>query len=514
MRSLSHSYYSNKSRKMHDRLKARLSRLDDEGFVRLVWAVDGLQSGREAAVARVFPYPSLLAVTDLSDPSFIPKYLLETLVNELLFHPKTALQDGSEASGNPGDFGCLDEAYSELRKLEDAEFMLQEGGLHEKLARIGNRQFYWQRLRFWPDLIRSLVLCDGPHTKSYFHEQAGITIQQFVLAGWGIYTLLKSEQFLAPKCELQALGLSQADFDRALQRIALPIEAARAKATQIRDPLALTAHRRSVLREKPCIIFGGGQRIRAPLPELIMSRCTEGLYFDVVSAGGQVTQEIGERFQKYCLDLLRSQLGEAEWRGSQRYGTKNNTKETPDIRMFGDGRCQLVFECKAKRKSFAAQFGSSGQVELTPGLDELAYGIFQIWRYFSHARLRLIEDEIDGNVFGLILTLDPWLLMSRHYLPTLLERANRFAEENGGITQEDRRPVGFLSVADLEAVLSSASVQSFLDAGRLAADPERVGWHFPSLHREVANAAGVRRDYPFKGRVADFLPWWNLITDP
>src|SRR3546814_8050672 len=67
-----------------------------------------------------------------------------------------------------------------------------------------------------------------------------------------------------------------------------------------------TAYRPSILRDFPIIAFGEkGERLRAPIPELIMYRYTSGLYLDVVQGGSAVWTDIGTRFERYVLEYLQ-----------------------------------------------------------------------------------------------------------------------------------------------------------------------------------------------------------------
>src|SRR3546814_5906992 len=84
-----------------------------------------------------------------------------------------------------------------------------------------------------------------------------------------------------------------------------------------------TAYRPSILRDFPIIAFGEkGERLRAPIPELIMYRYTSGLYLDVVQGGSAVWTDIGTRFERYVLEYLQAMMSPYEVIGEQVYGPK------------------------------------------------------------------------------------------------------------------------------------------------------------------------------------------------
>ena len=98
-----------------------------------------------------------------------------------------------------------------------------------------------------------------------------------------------------------------------------------------------TAYSPSLLRDFPIIAFGDqGERLRAPIPELIMYRCTSGLYLDVVQGGSAVWSEIGRRFETYVLEYLQAMMAPYRVSGEAEYGLKKARHRTPDVLISGD----------------------------------------------------------------------------------------------------------------------------------------------------------------------------------
>src|SRR3546814_12301857 len=86
----------------------------------------------------------------------------------------------------------------------------------------------------------------------------------------------------------------------------MPHVVSRNLAARMRKGHRHTAYRPSILRDFPIIAFGEkGERLRAPIPELIMYRYTSGLYLDVVQGGSAVWTDIGPRFERCVLEYLK-----------------------------------------------------------------------------------------------------------------------------------------------------------------------------------------------------------------
>ena len=84
-------------------------------------------------------------------------------------------------------------------------------------------------------------------------------------------------------------------------------------------------------------------------------------------------------------------------------------------------------ECKATKLTFPAQFADDPIAEAKIGYDEIAKGVFQLWRYFSHARRGIVStDAVRADAYGMVLTLDTWLVMSRELQEQVLGTAAIF----------------------------------------------------------------------------------------
>ena len=102
--------------------------------------------------------------------------------------------------------------------------------------------------------------------------------------------------------------------------------------------------------------------------------------------------------------------------------------------------------------------------------------------------------------------------MSAELQRQLVELAReRAAKRYPEITSADQRPVVFCSIEELEQTLAGADEAQFLTDLKLAAEDRYVGWLLPNVHRDATGEGGAVRPYPFAGRLAEVLPWWNDV---
>lgn len=503
------------------RLKKQLARTDDEGFAILCWAIDGLQSGippRIAAARRLIEHSQEAIVDHVTAPHFVHKWLMETLFNELLLVRKVKQTGKGLRMLNHRNFNGIVPVGNTLKDMENAEYgwKCEPENVLREMARIIHRQYEWQKSTFnQVDLARALELYSGPLTLQYFEQRRGVPLSKFIFSGFTAYAILAtSPGFTFPK-SAPDLGLTEAEFQTAIYAMSLTLDEARTEAAALRNGDGnLTAYRKSVLRLHPLIRFGEPARVRAPLIELVWSRVTNGIFYDVVPAGGQVRNEIANRFETYCADLLTHAFPEVTWQREEEY-RHQGPKRTPDIRAVVGGVSQIVIECKAHRMDIAARFGEDPMAEAPRGFEEVANGIRQIWRYISHARQGFIPDAaVNDDTIGVVLTLDPWIRMAGGRYEALIARANEMADAEGGIAAEDRRNVSIVSVEDFEGLCRKATFDSMRSIFQTVASKDFAGYIVLSLHNERhPDVLAEPREYPFFGRIGDHLPWWQQIED-
>lgn len=497
------------------KLRKLLSRADDESFFQLIWAVNALQTDRVSVARRFIRFPPAAATSDLSAQYAIHAWELETLANEVLIIPKAGESAGRNRFVNCSLFGAAVAATNLLRGQEDAEagLFLRRYPVLTELHRIGQRIFPWQRGYFnLPQFYRSAFIYGQARCAEYFHATAGLTFDQFALVGFGLYGYLNDNAFFR-NFSMEEVGISADAMKGALKLLCVSVEDAKKEAGRLRQAVS-DRHRRlpiayqpSLLRKFPLVSFEG--RLRSPLPELVLLRVTAGLFYDLVGGGGDLRNEAGNRFEEYCHRLLSAMLPKLQVSRSHRYKLQSNLIESPDLSISKDGVISLVLECKSTKLSFGAQFANDPIGEASAGYDELAKGIFQIWRYISHIRRGILTADVSPAACGAILTPDTWLVLSRELRDDLLERANELAKKDAEILAVDRRKIVFCAVQELEGLLMISDEDRFLGAIAAATEDRFIGWQLPNVHREIGNDLEAVKPYPFE--LGEVLPSWEKV---
>jgi hypothetical protein len=247
----------------------------------------------------------------------------------------------------------------------------------------------------------------------------------------------------------------------------------------------------------------------APITELILLRVTAGLYYDFVSGGQPLLNEANDRFEQYCADLIRVTKERFSVSRSYRYGPKAAQVDSPDVLVRQNEKIIVVAECKASKLTYLAQFSEDPFETEKKQYLQIARGVFQLWRFFSHIRRGIAKDELAPEVHALVLTLDAFLTMGSDPRKKVFEQANTLADEDGNIENYDRRPVTICPIQELEEILLTSTEETFLASLSASYEEKYSGWQLRQVHRasKATKEFGPPKDFPLD--LADVLPWWD-----
>lgn len=495
-----------------------LAKADDEDFFILVWSTLAIQSGRPEKAKSLLVFPPEAATSDLTSQFAIHPWKLETVLNEVLATPKLKLRPNRPNRRlNCRQFGAIARVSNALTGLEDAQdgLTLKRINVFREMHRLGQRQFEWQRgFLSYSQFYRTGFIYGGDLTRAFFAEVNGFTISDFMLACFALRALFLDNVIVWRGVAMHEIGISEKTLGLIFDLISIPHARARRRASELRSGPGHTGYKRSFFREYPCVSFGDAdERVHAPLPDLLTLRGTSGLFYDLVKAPDKVKNEISGRFETYCLEFLRSMLSSHVINGSYKYLFKKNQVDTPDILVYDEGAISLILECKATRMSYQARFSEEPMADARTGYDEMAKGVFQIWRFASHHRRGLLgQERLRSDVKGIVLTLDTWLSMANAMQSDVIELAKTMAvNRDSEIIEADQIPVIFCPIDDLEQTLSTATEASFFRAINAATEERFQGWQLSGVHKELAPEVSKNNGYPFEGRMTEVLPWWNWV---
>jgi hypothetical protein len=508
-------------------LRKMFARANDTAFLQMIWAVDALQSGREASAKRFFAvYPREAAIrSSLPLSRFaIHRWELETLIVQLFLVPKELPREQGNLLLDCSKFESIAQTINRLRSLEGVEaarYLSGDFTIWGELHRIAQRQFHWQRGYFnTPQFYRYAYLYAQGKCADYFKQTYGFEITDLIFTGFGLYSAYLSDPWVPRITSVAEIGLTDEIVQRAFPMLSCSRDEARAGTAALVDqaqnehgspiPTALLP---SILRKTPLIYLDDPNWLISPIPETIPLRITAGLYYDLLPGGQDIINDANARFEQYCINLIDAMMHRFELRGAYRYGPKATQFDSPDVLVIDQGKLVIVAECKATKLTYLAQFAEDPFGAAKKQYAQLAKGIFQLWRFFSHVRRNLVEENLAADCHPVVITLDPFMQISPDQQNKVFAEANALADEDGDIMPEDRKQVVICPVNDLESILSRATEDSLLASLKAANEKKYTGWMLKEVHRDTGatKAFGKPKPYPFN--LESVLPWWDRFDE-
>jgi hypothetical protein len=505
-------------------LRKYFARADDRAFLQMIWAVDALQSDREAAAKTLITsYPREAAVkSSLHSRYGIHRWELETLIIQLLLTPKEEKRTEGNLVLNCSNFDAIRDTINRLRSLENAESGRYLGiglNIFGEMHRIAQRQFHWQHGYFnVANFYRYLYIYGRGKCADFFEGAYGVSIGDFTFAGFAIYAAAVRTPWLRHDFASAEIGLTPEIVRKVLPLMTLSLEQARAEERLISDEVNRlhgtpipTAFMPSILRRHPLISLTADMAtFMPPIPELILMRISSGLYYDIIRGKQPLLNEANDRFEQYCHDLI-DELTVFITSRSHRYGPKGAQFDSPDVLVTKDDKVVIAIECKATRLTYLAQFAEDPFEAEKKQYMQLARGAFQLWRYFSHIRRGITEDALADVAYPMVVTLDSFFMMSPQLSASIMDEATRLADAEGDITPEDRRYIIYCPIQALEEVLQRGNSDMLLTALKAASEERYKGWGFREVFRDSVKDIELELPQKFPFDLDPVLPWWENL---
>jgi hypothetical protein len=502
------------------------ARANDAAFLQMIWAVDALQSGRETVAKRYFSTypPEAAAESSIGSLLGIHRWELETLIVQLLLVPKELPREQGNLMLDCSKFESIRQTINRLRALENVEsarYLSGDFTIWGEMHRIAQRQFHWQRGYFnTPQIYRYAYLYAQGKCADYFKQTYRFEITDLIFTGFGFFTAYLASPWVPRKTSVPEIGLTDEIVQRAFPMISCSRDEARtgtvALVAQTQNehgspiPTALLP---SILRKTPLLYVDDPDRLISPIPETILLRVTAGLYYDLLSGGQDIINDANARFEQYCVDLIDVMMERFEVGGAYRYGPKGAQFDSPDVLIKDQGKLVIVAECKATKLTYLAQFAEDPFEAAKKQYTQLAKGVFQLWRFFSHVRRGFVEGALAADCHAVVLTLDAFMQMARDPQNKVFAEANALADGDGNIALEDRKPVVICPIYDLESILSQATEDSLLASLKASNKEKYQGWMLREVHRDTGASKrfGKPKLYPFD--LENVLPWWSRFDE-
>jgi hypothetical protein len=502
------------------------ARADDAAFLQMIWAVDALQSGREAVAKSYFSTfpPQAAAESSFKSPFGIHRWELETLIVQLFLIPKELPREQGNLILDCSNFESIRQTINRLRALENVEsarYLSGDFTVWGEMYRIGQRQFHWQRGYFnTPQIYRYTYLYAQGKCAEYFKQAYGFEITDLIFTGFGLFAAYLRGPWVPRQTSVPEIGLTDEIVQRVFPMLSCSRDEARigtaslvAQAQDQHGSPIPTALLPSILRKTPLIYDADPNRLISPIPEAILLRVTAGLYYDLFSGGQEIINDANARFEQYCVDLIDIMMERFEVTRAYRYGPKGAQFDSPDVLIKDQGKLVIVAECKATKLTYLAQFAEDPFEAAKRQYTQLAKGVFQVWRFFSHVRRSLVEEKLTADCHAVVFTLDAFMQMAQDQQNKVFAEANALSDEDGNIAPEDRKRVVICPIYDLESILSRATEDSLLASLKASNEEKYQGWMLGEVHRDTGAAKefGKPKLYPFN--LDNVLPWWSRFDE-
>jgi hypothetical protein len=508
-------------------LRKMFARANDATFLQMIWAVDALQSGRETVAKAYIPTYPPEAATKSSLPPYrfsIHRWELETLIVQLFLVPKELPREQGNLVLDCSKFESIRQTINRLRSLENVEsarYLSGDFTIWGEMHRIAQRQFHWQRGYFnTPQIYRYAYLYAQGKCADYFKQTYGFEITDLIFTGFGLFTAHLTAPWVPRHTSLPEIGLTDEIVQRAFPMMSCSRDEARtgtaalvAQAQDAHGSPIPTALLPSVLRKSPLIYVEDPNQLISPIPETILLRVTAGLYHDLFPGGQDIINDANSRFEQYCVDLIDAMMQRFEVGGACRYGPKGAQFDSPDILIKDQGKLVIVAECKATKLTYLAQFAEDPFEAAKKQYTQLAKGVYQLWRFFSHVRRGLVEENPAADCHAVVFTLDPFMQMARDPQNKMFAEANALADEDGNIVPEDRKHVVICPVYDLESILSRATEDSLLASLKASNEEKYQGWMLREVHRDTGADKEFDKPKPYPFDMENVLPWWTRFGE-
>ncbi|HWJ74783.1 MAG TPA: hypothetical protein VNX29_16600 [Kaistia sp.] len=495
-----------------------VDRSDD--FIRMIWSIDKIGEGKEIGWQWFTKRPRY-AVEFALGPHNIHKWTLESLVNAYLL--SKPLHRRNDRPSRYLDTHNLASPLQLLQMMNDREnaddgLTLRRVSVFDGMRRLAQRQFHWQRGKLNKTaFFKSAYSYNFQEASDHFFDKYNVSIDEFCFTGFVITSMLQKHAAiqvhplpdLKSKIDLRALGQCFSLYSQTEASL-------RRKAAAMRQVTAHSAYQSSILRQWPCLLIETDNIIICPIPDLVVERYTDGLYYDLVDNNGELRNEIAHRFEEYCKLILSSHIPEIEVVSEFEYNFRKNRVKSPDIFLCKNNETIAVIECKAKRAPISVRFGDTIDPLTDPAFEDLAKGAFQIWGFVSRVRRGLAsvaQGKLAADAIGIVVLMDTWLELSTHQIDDVLNRARDLCRsKEPEIQLEDQIPLTFCNIDDLHDLLRSSTTIGALRSLREATKPERYGWLLTSIQRQVAPDAVDDKGHSLDPYMDDVIKWWPRAT--
>ncbi len=356
------------------------------------------------------------------------------------------------------------------------------------LSRIAFQQFPWQSPITNGVLARYHMLYAHPLAAPMVEAEFGMSPNEL----FQLILLFADEMRRRPTLAFEFLAAAEESIHEPVlalsDRISLSVDALRAATVERQRYDVNWAYTFNPLREFPLTHAGNPRSLMCPVPPMLLSRLTDGLYFDLNRADPRFGNAIGKAFEHY--------VGKAAERiGGELFDLREETCwGKPERRsvdwIVSDNSASLFVECKLGRLDIASQTEISPVPPFVAAIGRLAGNVGQLYATLNEALAGSYPHwKPDGRpVHPIVVTFHEWFFFGPFFYKHLDELVDAEFEKRG----LDRA----LLLRHPYCVCSIAEFEGLLTAGREAGIDIVVSEKMSAIHRQSLMRGFLADRYP------------------
>jgi hypothetical protein len=423
------------------------------------------------------------------DVPFFP-WELDLLTKEVLLHARR------DAPGDLRRWRDFAELINLIKTLEN-DLMAMYSDLYEanflvEMYRIAHRQFPWQARVGSRVLARHYKLLSAPPVDALVVQSVGVDTRTLYRSGLASAGLLLNALALRLPLTSQLQDVDAQAAETVLNRFALPLPDLRQRIDECQSYDTDFAYAYNPLKLHPLvrITIDGVDHLLCPVPDHLLRRFTDGVFFEIVRAPG-FSAAFGDSFQAYIGEVLnRASQSRYSVLAERAYSVAGREKRSVDW-IVSDDSGDVFLECKTKRIRYAAKFALTDRTPLEEDIGTIAQAVVQTYK--------AIRDALAGRyphwrarglpLYPLIVTLDEWYLFNQELIG-LLDQKVRQGVEAAGLPEEwlDEHPYSICSVDEFELIAQIQAAVGVAPVMYAKCHGQHRQWVFDSVLREVYSA--------------------------
>jgi hypothetical protein len=396
----------------------------------------------QSALANIWRYQNLVAAsaliklpTGISGPVFeFYVWELHTLCREILLN----------ASGNEDTLSTpngLIKMINHIRRINQgiSERSLNSGddGLRV-LHTLVHQQARWQYSRDEARLFRAYHIYSDHELAPIFKQATDLSVRDMFLMAIAMAGAGTRQAGTNASQDYSAFGISQDARDRFFSMTGRTLADIRHRLEQLRRDDEGWEFTWNPLEATPFVNVDDNRTpmFWCPLPQLLLRRVTEGLFYDLAEGAKtfkiKYGNEYGHAFERYVGRVISEVLHADDFSitKEQPYKVGKADKHGADW-IVSDSTGNLFIECKTRRMKQGAKETSGGE-SLDKSLDELAEAVVQLYAN--------IDDAVKGKstwvpnglpLYPVVVTYEDWYLLTPQVVETLNEHVRSRLEKKG-----------------------------------------------------------------------------------